>query len=181
MILASHPLSSIILEWRRRSHWHWLIEGSETTSLRRRVHCDVIFLVNVFLLEEQQHMFDGRRHLTYTAWRACPRISPIRDSAILLHFKRFQWISREIMCHYCDFNLHTCLLFTSFTVKPLNIWHQDETADVNQVKTIVNQVENYESSEKLFPPRWKCFHRGDNYFHRGGNVSTAVEMFPPRW
>ena len=27
------------------------------------------------------------------------------------------------------------------------------TADVNQVKTIVNQVYNYESSEKLFPPR----------------------------
>ena len=48
-------------EWRRRSHWHWLIEGSETTSLRRRIHCDVIFLVNVHLLEEQQHMFDGRR------------------------------------------------------------------------------------------------------------------------
>ena len=39
---------------------------------------------------------------------------------------------------------------------------------------VVNQVENYESSEKLFPPRWECF-------HRGGNVYTAVEMFPPRW
>ena len=60
-------LSSIILEWRRRSHWHWLIEGSETTSLRRRIHCEVIFLVNVHLLEEQQHMFDVRRHLTYPA------------------------------------------------------------------------------------------------------------------
>ena len=40
---------------------------------------------------------------------------------------------------------------------------------------------------RMFPPRWKClhrggndFHRGDHYFHRGGNVSTAVEMFPPR-
>ena len=161
MILASHPLSSIILEWRRRSHWHWLIEGSETTSLRRRVHCDVIFLVNVHLLEEQQHMFDGRRHFTYTAWRACPRISPIRDSAILLHFKRFQWISREIMCHYCDFNLHTCLLFTSFTVKPLN----NMTSRWNCRR---ESSENYsESSGKLWI-KWKT-------------ISTAVEMFPPRW
>ena len=55
------------MDWISRSHWQWFIEGSETTSLRRRIHCDVIFLVNVHLLEEQQHMFDGRRHLTYPA------------------------------------------------------------------------------------------------------------------
>ena len=100
---------------------------------------------------------------------------------ILLHFKRFQWISREIMCHYCDFNLHTCLLFTSFTVKPLNNmksrWNCRRESSENysessgklwiKWKTISTAVE-------MFPPRWKCFHRGDN-------IPTAVRMFPPRW
>ena len=35
------------------------------------------------------------------------------------------------------------------------------------IPAIVNKVENYESSEKVFPPRWE-------YYHRGENISTAV-------
>ena len=69
------------------------------------------------------------------------------------------------------------------------IWNQDETADVNQVKTMKSRLScrPSESSGKLwikwtsistavrmFPPRWE-------YFHRGDNVPTAVRMFPPRW
>ena len=43
-----------------------------------------------------------------------------------------------------------------------------------KITNVVNQVKNYESSEKVFPPRWE-------YFHRGDNIPTTVEMFPPRW
>ena len=59
---------------------------------------------------------------------------------------------------------------------------------MNQVKNYFHRGENVSTAVEMFTPRWKCFHRGgnyfhrgDNYFHRGGNVSTAVEMFPPRW
>ena len=46
---------------------------------------------------------------------------------------------------------------------------------------------------KYFSPRWECFHRGGNvltavgmfprwkHSHRGENIPTAVGMFPPRW
>ena len=87
------------------------------------------------------------------------------------------------------------------------ILNQDETVDVNQVKTMKSRLSCSESSGKLwikwksistavrmFPPRWEYFHRGDNiptavetfsprwkHSHRGGNIITAVETFSPRW
>ena len=82
------------------------------------------------------------------------------------------------------------------------IWNQDETADVNQVKTMKSRkLRCSESSGKLwikwktistavrmFPPRWKCLHRGGNVSTAVEIISTAViiistavEMFPPRW
>ena len=66
---------------------------------------------------------------------------------------------------------------------------------MNQVKKYFHRGENVSTAVviistavEMFPPRWKCFHRGGNYFHRrggnyfhrGGNISTAVIIFPPR-
>ena len=55
---------------------------------------------------------------------------------------------------------------------------------MNQVKKYFHRGENVSTAVAvviistaviIFPPRWKCFHRGDNnYSHRGENVSTAV-------
>ena len=58
---------------------------------------------------------------------------------------------------------------------------------LNQDYVVVNQVKLCESTEKhfhrggnistavrIFPPRWK-------YYHRGGNILTTVEIFSPRW
>ena len=88
------------------------------------------------------------------------------------------------MCHFCDFNMHTHACFSHHSQwNNWIIWNQDETADVNQVKTMKSRkLRCSESSGKLwikwktistavrmFPPRWKCL-------HRGGNVSTAVEI-----
>ena len=33
--------STDLLDWRSRSRYQWLVEAGETTSLRRRIHCDV--------------------------------------------------------------------------------------------------------------------------------------------
>ena len=106
---------------------------------------------------------------------------PLGTCAILLHFKYFLWISREIMCHYCDFNLHTCLLFTSFTVKQLNNmksrWNCRRESRLRCSESsgkLWIKWKSISTAVRMFPPRWK-------YFHRGGKVSTAVEMFPPRW
>ena len=45
---------------------------------------------------------------------------------------------------------------------------------MNQVKKYFHRGENVSTAVEIFPPRWKCFHRGDN-------IPTAVRMFPPRW
>ena len=52
---------------------------------------------------------------------------------------------------------------------------------MNQVKKYFHRGENVSTAVRMFPPRWKHFHRGGNYFHRGDNIPTAVRMFPPRW
>ena len=44
---------------------------------------------------------------------------------------------------------------------------------MNQVKKYFHRGENVSTAVEIFPPRWKCFHCGDN-------IPTAVEMFPPR-
>ena len=41
---------------------------------------------------------------------------------------------------------------------------------MNQVKNYFHRGENVSTAVRMFPPRWKCFHRGGNYFH----LSTAV-------
>ena len=40
---------------------------------------------------------------------------------------------------------------------------------MNQVKNYFHRGENVSTAVEMFTPRWKCF-------HRGGNVSTAVEI-----
>ena len=40
---------------------------------------------------------------------------------------------------------------------------------MNQVKNYFHRGENVSTAVEMFTPRWKCL-------HRGGNVSTAVEI-----
>ena len=40
---------------------------------------------------------------------------------------------------------------------------------MNQVKNYFHRGENVSTAVEMFTPRWKCFHRGGNYFHRGDN------------
>ena len=40
---------------------------------------------------------------------------------------------------------------------------------MNQVKNYFHRGENVSTAVEMFTPRWKCF-------HRGGNVYTAVEI-----
>ena len=45
---------------------------------------------------------------------------------------------------------------------------------MNQVKKYFHRGDNVSTAVesgtvRIFPPRWKCFHLGDNYFHRGDN------------
>ena len=54
-----------------------------------------------------------------------------------------------------------------------NYFHRGENVST-AVEIISTAVIIISTAVEMFPPRWKCF-------HRGGNVSTAVEMFPPRW
>ncbi len=102
---------------------------------------------------------------------------PIRDMRLLLHFKHFLGISREIRCHYCDFTLRTCLIFTSFIVNQPNNMKSRWTADVNQLEnseinitlqSIKWKIMNL--AVEIFPPRWK-------YSHPGGNVLKLIHNF----
>ena len=65
---------------------------------------------------------------------------------------------------------------------------------MNQDYVVVNQVKNYESTEKhfhrggniytaviIFPPRWKYSHRGGNIITAVDIISSAVEILSPRW
>ena len=36
---------------------------------------------------------------------------------------------------------------------------------MNQVKNYFHRGENVSTAVEMFTPRWKCFHRGGNYFH----------------
>ena len=40
---------------------------------------------------------------------------------------------------------------------------------MNQVKNYFHRGENVSNAVEMFTPRWKCFHRGGNYSHRGDN------------
>ena len=40
---------------------------------------------------------------------------------------------------------------------------------MNQVKNYFHRGENVSTAVEMFTPRWKCFHCGGNDFHRGDN------------
>ena len=55
---------------------------------------------------------------------------------------------------------------------------------MNQVKNYFHRGENVSTAVEMFTPRWKCFHRGGNYFHRGDNYfhrGGNVSTAVPRW
>ena len=45
---------------------------------------------------------------------------------------------------------------------------------MNQVKNYFHRGENVSTAVEMFTPRWKCFHRGGNYFHRGVNYFLVM-------
>ena len=115
---------------------------------------------------------------------------PIRDMRLLLHFKHFLGISREIRCHYCDFTLRTGLIFTSCIVNQPNNMKLRWTADVNQLENseikitlqwikwkILNQVNNYESSEQLWI-KWTILNQVKNY-ESSEKLWIKWKTFPP--
>ena len=77
----------------------------------------IAFVLKLYYLStifcQQQHMFAGRRHLTYPAWRACPRISSVGyvwwrpfggfKKAVIypVHVYIRQWLRHPIGL-YCD-------------------------------------------------------------------------------
>ena len=130
---------------------------------------------------------------------------PERSRVIRWPIRDMRYIFSCISNVFNEFHVNSCVIFaiSTFTHACFShhsqwnnwiIWNQDETADVNQVKTMKSRKLRCKSSGKLwfkwktistavetFPPRWKHFHRGgNNYhrggnnFHRGGNISTAV-------